>query len=77
MVPERNRWLEKNASAFFDFFSTLRRILMDSSHPHGSDEPFGSRCVGTAKMHSHLLETPLACGNGGLPPVAMTQALPE
>ena len=42
----RSTGLEKNASAFFDPVNLLRRILANSSHPRGSDEPLGPRrCV--------------------------------
>jgi hypothetical protein len=47
----RSIGLEKNASAFFDPVTLLRRTLISSSHLHGSDEPFRLRLRrwGTAK----------------------------
>jgi hypothetical protein len=49
--PMRSIGLEKNASAFFDPVTLLRRTLISSSHLHGSDEPFRLRLRrwGTAK----------------------------
>jgi hypothetical protein len=42
-LTEREVRQEKNAIAFFDLISLLRRTLASSSHPRGSDEPLGPR----------------------------------